>query len=45
MEGVALCDVPGEHDTMLKEPHVRVLAERLNAVIMQALSAAVSSVG
>jgi amino acid adenylation domain-containing protein len=34
--GVALCDVPGEHDTLLKEPHVRALAEQLSAAIRQA---------
>jgi len=32
-QGVALYDVPGEHDTMLNEPYVRVLAEQLNAAI------------
>jgi thioesterase domain-containing protein/aryl carrier-like protein len=32
-EGIALCDVAGEHDSMLQEPHVRMLAERLSAAI------------
>jgi thioesterase domain-containing protein len=30
-------DVPGDHSTMMKEPHVRLLAERLRACIRDAL--------
>ena len=28
--GVEILDVPGDHATMVKEPHVRALAERLS---------------
>ena len=28
--------IPGDHETMLREPHVRVLAEKLRALIAAA---------
>jgi aspartate racemase len=34
--GVASWAIPGDHDTMLQEPYVRVLADRLTAAIAQA---------
>jgi thioesterase domain-containing protein len=34
--GVTIFDVPGEHDTMLQEPYVRVLADHLMEAIVQA---------
>jgi len=36
--GVQTYDVPGNHNTMLKEPHVEVLAERLASVLRRALN-------
>jgi aspartate racemase len=32
-EQFEIIDVPGDHDTFLQEPHIRVLAEKLNAVL------------
>ncbi|MCP4655733.1 MAG: AMP-binding protein, partial [bacterium] len=32
-DGVELCSVPGDHFTMLREPHVQVLAERLRPLL------------
>jgi thioesterase domain-containing protein len=34
--GVEVHDVPGDHITMLKEPHVRVLTEKLNSCLDRA---------
>ena len=34
--GVEVHEVPGDHDTMVREPHVRVLAERLGAQLERA---------
>ncbi len=36
--GVRACDVPGGHSSMLQEPHVEALAERLQASIDAALA-------
>lgn len=35
--GVEVIDIPGEHDTILNEPHVRVLAERMAVCINRVL--------
>ncbi|HEY1376788.1 MAG TPA: thioesterase domain-containing protein, partial [Gemmataceae bacterium] len=34
--GVDVIDVPGSHDTLLREPYVRVLADRLRACLQKA---------
>jgi thioesterase domain-containing protein len=34
--GVEVQTVPGNHYTMLREPHVQVLAERLRAILREA---------
>jgi amino acid adenylation domain-containing protein len=38
-ERVEVIDIPGSHDTLLKEPHVRVLAERLGASLQSSQAA------
>ncbi len=35
-DGLTICDVPGDHYGMLQEPHVRTLAERLQACLDEA---------
>jgi amino acid adenylation domain-containing protein len=34
-DGVEVCVVPGNHDSIVKEPHVRFLAQELNAALSQ----------
>jgi len=36
LEGVEVHDVPGDHEDMMKEPNVRVLAEKLSQCIQRA---------
>ena len=33
--GVEIHSIPGDHETILREPHVRVLAEKLNACLLR----------
>jgi acyl transferase domain-containing protein/thioesterase domain-containing protein len=43
--GIEVVEVPGDHDSMVLEPNVRVLAARLRAVIDEVEAAPVASVG
>jgi len=35
LDGVDVREIPGDHFTMMREPHVRVLAEQLNECLQQ----------